>query len=151
MQIVSNIALITINETLIVQLVSFLLFLFIINRLMFRPLRKVMAERSTYIETLQQEIANQQTELKKISKKIRDSEQKVLHEAHVAVIEQEDAGSHEAGEIISASRHEVEALKQKSAKEIDKQLMEVESQLKAESESLVLQIMEKILDRRIAA
>ena len=92
MQIVSNIALITINETLIVQLVSFLLFLFIINRIMFRPLRKVMTERSTYIETLQREIADQQNELKKISKKIKDSEQKVLHEAHVAVIKQEDVG-----------------------------------------------------------
>ena len=151
MQIVSNIALITINETLIVQLVSFLLFLFIINRVMFRPLRKVMAERSTYIETLQQEISNQQTELKKISKKIRDSEQKVLHEAHVAAIKREDTGSHEAEEIISATRHEIEAKKQKSAKEIDRRIMEVKSQLKEESESLVLQIMEKILDRRIAA
>jgi len=151
MQIVSNIALITINETLIVQLVSFLLFLFIINRVMFRPLRKVMAERRTYIETLQQEIADQQTELKKISKNIKDSEKKILHEAHVAVIEQEDAGSHEATEIISAARHEIEALKQKSAKEIDRGIMEVESQLREESESLVLHIMEKILDRSIPA
>lgn len=151
MQIVSNIALITINETLIVQLVSFLLFLFIINRVMFRPLRKVMAERRTYIETLQQEIADQQIELKKISKKIRDSEQKILHDAHSAVIKQEDAGGHEGEKIISATRHEIEALKQKTAKEIDKRIMEVESRLKEESESLVLQIMEKILDRRVAA
>jgi F-type H+-transporting ATPase subunit b len=151
MQIVSNIALITINETLIVQLASFLLFLFIINRVMFRPLRKVISERNAYIDTLQQEIAYQQTELKKISKKIRDSEQKVLHEAHVIVLKQEDAGSHEAAEIISATRHEVEALKQKTAKEINDRIMEVDSQLKVEAEALVLRIMEKILDRRIAA
>ena len=39
MQIISNIALISINETLVVQLISFLIFLFIINRIMFRPLR----------------------------------------------------------------------------------------------------------------
>jgi F-type H+-transporting ATPase subunit b len=151
MQIVSNIALITINETFFVQLASFLLFLFIINRVMFRPLRKVISERNTYIETLQQEIADQQTELKKISKKIRESEQKVLHEAHIIVIKQEDAGSHEAAEIISATRHEVEALKQKTAKEINDRIMEVDSQLKEESEALVLRIMEKILDRRLAA
>ena len=151
MQIVSNIALITINETFFVQLASFLLFLFIINRVMFRPLRKVISERNAYIETLQQEITDQQTELKKISKKIRESEQKVLHEAHVAVIEQEDAGGHEAEKIISATRHEIEALKQKTAKEIDQRILEVESRLKEESESLVLQIMEKILDRRVAA
>jgi F-type H+-transporting ATPase subunit b len=150
MQIVSNIALITINETLIVQVISFLLFLFIINRVMFRPLGKVMAERRTYIETLQQEIKEQQTELKKISKNIKDSEQKILHEAHLAVLKHEDAGSHEAAEIISATRHDIEALKQKTAKEINDRIMEVDSQLKEESEVLVLHIMEKILERRIA-
>ena len=35
MQIVSNVALISINETLVVQLISFLIFLFVINRIMF--------------------------------------------------------------------------------------------------------------------
>ena len=45
MQIISNIALISINETLIVQLISFLIFLFVINRIMFRPLRKTVGPR----------------------------------------------------------------------------------------------------------
>jgi len=151
MQIVSNIALITINETLIVQLVTFLLFLFVINRIMFRPLRKVIADRNAYIETLQQEIVDQQNELKKISKSIKDKEKKLLHEAHVMALEQEAAGSHEASEIITATRHEIEALREKTAKEVNNRIKEVESRLKVESEALVMQIMEKILDRRLAA
>lgn len=151
MQIVSNIALITINETLLVQLGSFLLFLFIINRVMFRPLRKVISDRKAYIESLQQEIAAQQNELQKISKKIKEREKTLLHEAHVIVIKQEDAGSHQASEIISATRHEIEALKEKTEKEINNRIMEVGSQLKDESDALVLQVMEKILDRRLAA
>lgn len=151
MQIVSNIALITINETLLVQLGSFLLFLFIINRVMFRPLRRVISDRKAYIESLQQEIAAQQNELQKISKKIKEREKTLLHEAHVIVIKQEDAGSHQASEIISATRHEIEALKEKTEKEINNRIMEVGSQLKDESDALVLQVMEKILDRRLAA
>jgi F-type H+-transporting ATPase subunit b len=151
MQIVSNIALITINETLIVELGSFLLFLFIINRVMFRPLRKVISDRSVYIESLQKEIADQQNELQKISKKIKEREKTLLHEAHVIVMKQEDAGSHQASEIISATQHEIEALKEKTEKEINNRIMEVDSQLKNESDALVLQVMEKILDRRLAA
>jgi F-type H+-transporting ATPase subunit b len=151
MQIVSNIALISINETLIVQLVSFLLFLFIINRIMFRPLRRVMSERNAYIETLQKEIADQQIELKKISKKIKEREQKILHDAHAIVIKQEDAGNHEASELISATRHEIEALKEKTGNDINNRIMQVKDQLKGESEVLVRRIMEKILDRRLAA
>ena len=41
MQIVSVEALLSINETLIFQLLSFLIFLFIIKRMMFRPLRGI--------------------------------------------------------------------------------------------------------------
>jgi F-type H+-transporting ATPase subunit b len=52
MEIISNIALITINATLFHQLVAFLIFLFIINRIMFRPLRSVMAERDDMIEKI---------------------------------------------------------------------------------------------------
>lgn len=151
MQIVSNIALITINETLIVQLISFLLFLFIINRVMFRPLRKVISERKTYIETLQQEIADQQNELQKISKKIKEREQHILHEAHKMSRKHEDAGNLEAAEIIAETRHEIAALKEKTEKEINNRIMEVGNQLKGESEVLVLRIMEKILDRRLAS
>lgn len=151
MQIVSNIALITINETLIVQLVSFLLFLFVINRIMFRPLRQVIADRNAYIETLQQEIADQQQELQQISKSISDREKKLLHDAHVMALQQEEAGNHEASEIIAATRHEVETLRENTEKEINARIKEVDSGLKAESEALVMRIMEKILGRRLAA
>jgi F-type H+-transporting ATPase subunit b len=151
MQIVSNIALITINETLIVQLISFLLFLFILNRVMFRPLHKVIAERNAYIESLQQEIAGQQEELQNISKQIKKKEQKLLGEAHEMSMKHQDAGNIEAAEIIAATRREVAALKEKTTNDINQRIMELNIQLKDESEELVLRVMEKILDRRVAS
>jgi F-type H+-transporting ATPase subunit b len=87
MQIISNIALISINETLLIQLISFLLFLFIMNRLMFKPLRIVMAERTERvdkaqksfieakekIETLNADLAKQElTARKEAAKLMRD-------------------------------------------------------------------------------
>ena len=151
MKIVSNIALITINETLIVQLISFLLFLYIINRVMFRPLRRVISERSAYIEFLQQEIADQQNELKNISKEIKEKEQKMLQEAHRMSADHEDAGNQEADEIIGATRHEIGALKKKTETDINNRIMEVGNELKNKSEVLTLRIMEKILDRRLVS
>ena len=151
MQIVSNIALITINETLIVQLITFLLFLFIINRVMFRPLRKVISERNAYVETLQREIADQQAELEAISKQIKKKERNILREAHEMSHKLQEDGSTEAVEIIAATRHEITALKEKTAKDINKRIMELNHQLKDESEDLVLRVMEKILDRRLVS
>ena len=151
MQIVSNIALITINETLIVQLISFLLFLFIINRIMFRPLRRVMAERSLYVETLQQEIVNQQNELQKIEEQIKQSEKKIVREAHHMSLMHEDSGNNEAARIMTTTQEEIAALKEKTAKEVDNQFREVSNQLKNETDVLVSRIIEKILDRKLAS
>ena len=150
MHIVSNIALITINETLIVQLISFLLFLFIINRVMFRPLRRVMAERELYIETLQQEIVDQQNELQKIAEQIKKNEKKIVKEAHKMSLMHEDSGNNEAVRIIQTTRQDIAALKEKTTKEVDSQFREVRDQLRSESDALVLSIMEKILDRKLA-
>ena len=150
MHIVSNIALITINETLIVQLISFLLFLFIINRVMFRPLRRVMAERELYIETLQQEIVDQQNELQKIAEQIKKNEKKIVKEAHKMSLMHEDSGNNEAVRIIQTTRQDIAALKVKTTKEVDSQFREVRDQLRSESDALVLSIMEKILDRKLA-
>jgi len=151
MEIVSNIALITINETLIVQLISFLLFLFIINRVMFRPLATVISERKAYVESLQQEIAGQQQELDNISNQIKQREQQLLGEAHEMSMKHQEAGSAEAAEIIAATRRQVGALKEKTAHDINQRVIELNIQLKDESEDLALRVMEKILDRRVAS
>ena len=65
MHIVSNIALISINETLIIQLVSFLIFLFLINRIMFRPLSHVMVERENHLTRFPHISKNQKPSLRK--------------------------------------------------------------------------------------
>jgi F-type H+-transporting ATPase subunit b len=63
MEIVSNIALITINWTLFHQLIAFLIFMFIMNRIMFRPIQRVMDERDNLIERINQETINTAKEL----------------------------------------------------------------------------------------
>ena len=81
MQIISNVALISINETLIFQIISFLIFLFIINRIMFRPLRKVMTERETYIENIQKDIVDAEKRFENLKSQIQAQEKAVRNAA----------------------------------------------------------------------
>ena len=81
MEIISNIALISINETLIVQVISFLIFLYIINRIMFRPLRSVMAERENHIKDIQKDIVTAENKLDSLTDQIREQESAVKREA----------------------------------------------------------------------
>ena len=151
MEIISNIALISINETMIVQLISFLLFLYVINRVMFRPLRSVISERDGYIENLQREIADQQNELQQISVQMKEKELAIIREARHLSKTHEETGSREAARMIATTRTELTTLKEKSAKKVDARIMETRQQLDTETKTLVVNIMEKILDRRLAS
>lgn len=151
MQIISTTALISINGTLIAQVVSFLIFLFIINRIMIRPLQNSMAERDNHIEKMKQDIVDADKNVENISMQLEERKSAVIAEALGITKELDQSGSKKADEIFVSARSEVAALKGKATKEVDAQLAEATKHLKKESEALAINVMEKILDRRLAS
>lgn len=151
MQIVSNIALISINETLIVQLISFLIFLFLINRLMFRPLRRVMGERDNYIEKIRQEILTAEKDLENYARQIETEKEAVRVEAFQATRELENEGRQLADEIILKSGKEILALREEALKDLQIQMETAKKEIRTETDTLAVNIMEKVLDRRLVS
>lgn len=149
MQIVSNIALISINETIIVQMVSFLIFLFIINRVMFRPLGKTLAERDRYIKALQAEIVQSETELNTVTNQIKESEAIARAEAMDAAKTSELSGSERASEIFATTRANVAAQIEKARVEMGVQIEAAGRDIEKEAETLAITIMEQVLDRKL--
>lgn len=150
MEIVSNIALISINETLILQLVSFLIFLFVINRVMFRPLRNTMDQREHHVEKIQSDIAQADAELKMLTLKIQAEESAAKKAAFDMKARLEEAGGKAAADIFSATRQEIEALREKNQQEVRARLEDARQSVQAEARTLAKDIMEKILNRRLA-
>jgi F-type H+-transporting ATPase subunit b len=150
MHIISNIALITINETLFVQLLSFLIFLFIINRIMFRPLQNVMSERANYMDKIKVDTVDTIQELEDLTKKLKVQESEVRIQAFEFKRELEESGSVKSSEIFASTRKEIEAIKEKAEMEVNVQLSEARKHIQKESEALAMNIMEKLLDRRLA-
>ena len=150
MQIISNIALISINETVIVQIISFLIFLYIINRIMFKPLRGVMADRENHIKSIQQDIVSADNKLDALSDQIRAHESAVKSEAFAQKASLEEAGSRRAEEIFTDTRKEIETARDSAQLEVDAQLIEAKKHIKEESEILMLSVMEKVLNRRLS-
>ena len=149
MQIISNIALISINETLIVQIISFLIFLYIINRIMFQPLRNIMKERENHIKSIQQDIVTADDKLVALTDQIKAQESAVKMEAFSQKAKLEEAGGHQADEIFATTRKEIVAARDKAKKEVDTQILEAKKYIKEESEALALSVIEKVLDRRL--
>ena len=151
MQIISNIALISINETLVVQLISFLIFLFIINRIMIRPLRSTMAERDNYIQLVREDILDSKREVEEILYESKQEEKEIRQAALRIVADMESLGNHEAQDIMGEAREEIAVMKQQTQGEIERLLAEAMTSVQEEAEVLSVSIMEKILDRKVSS
>lgn len=147
MQIISNVALISINETLIFQIISFLIFLFIINRIMFRPLRKVMNERESYIENIQKDIVAAENQLEDLTNQVQAQEKAVRNEAFEQKEQLEASGSQQAAEIFASTREEINTLRAEAQKEVDARISAARKHVQKESESLAKNIVETVLYR----
>jgi len=148
MEIISNIALISINETLIVQVIGFLVFLFVINRIMFRPLRNVMSDREIHIERVKRDIIQAQKDVASITSQIQEQAAATRQEAMALKDDLETNGSQQAKEIFASVKKEIVASSQKVQQEIAARIAEERQSLEKESKALALDIIEKILGRR---
>ena len=149
MEIVSNVALISINETLVVQLISFLIFLFIINRVMFRPLRRTMQEREQYVEGIRVDIQEAEKKLQQTIQDARDKDEAVRKAGLQMINEMEKQGKEEAGRIIAKVREEIVGMGDKARQEIDAQIADARKTIVAEADKLSLNVMETVLNRRL--
>ena len=111
MQVVSTIGLITINETVFIELISFLIFLFLINRIMFRPLRDVMGEREAHIESITSGIEKSKNQLTEMNEQVRAQELTAIKEANQHKKNLEEDGVIQANNVLDESRKEIQAIK----------------------------------------
>lgn len=150
MTIIETTALITINETLIVVLISFLVFLFIINRIMFRPLNRAMDQRQTHLEQMKQEIGHTKQEVLDFVAQLTEREARVKRDAGRLNERALKAGQAEAATLIADARMEIAELRKKSKHQVALDLAKARQDLRVESEAVAMAILEKIIERRPA-
>ena len=149
MEIVSTIALISINATLVVQLASFLLFLLIINRVMFRPLRNTMREREFFIENLGREIEAAEGERDRIMDLLTRQERDVRQEADRLRCERRDEGAAEARRLVDRALAQIAQMHRDAEADVARQMAEARQGAAQEAERISVVLMEKVLERRI--
>jgi F-type H+-transporting ATPase subunit b len=151
MKIINTIALISINETLIFQVIFFLIFLLIMNRILFRPLRRIMAEREDYVENIQKDIMRAQNQIDDLTGQIKKQEKAVRNEAFAQKAKLEASGNQQAAKILSSARKEINAMKEKARKDIDGKISTARKHIQKESEDLAIKIIETVLHRSLKA
>ncbi|SHJ57243.1 F-type H+-transporting ATPase subunit b [Desulfatibacillum alkenivorans DSM 16219] len=150
MEVVSNIALISINETLVVQVISFLIFLFIAKKFIFTPLQDSMGERDSQIKGAQDDIAQVKQEMDAMAAELAKHEADAKSKALSLKNELEDEGKKEALDIVNAARKDIEGMRAEAAAQVDDQIAQARRFFQAESEALSISIMESMLGRKVS-
>lgn len=114
-----------VNLTIVIQMVSFLVFAFLMNRILFRPIVKAIEARQAYLLQQQQQAADSLKETESLQrdyearlKKAREEAQQIVAKATAeAEAQRRDVlaqASAQAGELISAARTEIAAERDKA-------------------------------------
>lgn len=141
---------INIDIVLLFQAVNFLVLLFLLNILLYKPIRKVMAERAAEISAskektlsvdreVQEKMAQYEQKLHKVKADANEERSMLLRTAH-----------EEEALLMGAARGEAANELAKIRKSIEKETVEAETYLKAQAVSLSQRIVEKVLGRSVS-
>lgn len=149
MEIVAQTELVSINATLIVQVLSFLIFLFLIQRVMFRPLQATMDARRADLKRIEGEIRGKEKQMAEISSKMQKEAVALKAEAFLVSEKLETEGQQAARRILAQTREQIASQQRTANADIRGRIEAVQRELTREAESIAAAIMEKVLERRL--
>jgi F-type H+-transporting ATPase subunit b len=149
MEIIATNALISINETFLVQLGSFLIFLYVMNRIMFRPLLGTIAQRKDHIAEFKEKIQTGKEDLDRLSRDLDRERSEIVKAANMVVMSLEAEGDQRASEIVADVLQQISQLRQETERRVKDQVQQVRRELTGEVDAITLTIMEKVLQRRL--
>ncbi|MGD0821009.1 MAG: ATP synthase F0 subunit B [Desulfomonilia bacterium] len=141
---------IEINFTLIIQMINFFLLIFILNKILYKPILKILEER-------EQRIEGQQQQAKKIiedGQVILTDYNKKLYDAKIDAMNTKNAARNEASEqangIIEDSRKKSEEIITRMQQEMASELTQAKKELDPELSVMAATIAQQILGRKVA-
>ena len=141
---------ITIDKALLIQLVNFVLLVFILNALLFKPIREAIKKREKKIHSDQDEIAKLQAEaedrLKQFQLAIEDAKKEGLAKKEAL----RKAATEKERSLLAKVHGEVEEELKKVKSEITKEMQQTREKLKGEIKVFASDIAEKILGRPLS-
>ena len=135
--------------TLIIQMVNFLVLLFVLNLILFRPIRNIIKQRNQIIQNFNSEITSLTDEAQNSMDRF---EQKVLEakkEGMVRVQGMKGEGEQAEAELIAATNTEVQAKIQEARQKVRSDVQEARTQLQAQVQAFSVAVTEKVLGRSI--
>lgn len=138
-----------INFTILLQVITFLLLLFFLNIILFRPIRKILAQRNEETGSLQGMIDEFQDRSEENEKGIEESMVQARKEGYVEKENFKGQGLEEEKGILQEANSKVEEKIGIARKEIEKKISDARKVLEGEMTGFSNELAEKILGRGV--
>ncbi|THB75517.1 MAG: hypothetical protein D6B25_11925 [Desulfobulbaceae bacterium] len=138
---------ITMDITLVIQIVNMIVLMFLLNGVLYKPVKKILRERSEKLQGMQGDVAkfekNAQLRQEEVDAKMAKASAKAKAALDAARAEAQAAGD----EKLASIKSEAEAYKEKELAEINTQIGEAQKGLKANLDGFANDMASKILGR----
>lgn len=142
---------ISINATLVVQIIHFLILVFILNRLMIQPILKKIEDRKEYIEKTKGEINDLELETEQLKKKFISEQVNARKNAFLLRDELRSQAVGQTEEYLRGSQEKAASLRADADSHAEKEIEKTQPLLPGEAATLAEEIIERVIGRRIAA
>lgn len=141
---------ISVNATLFMQAIHFLLLIFILNRLMFRPILRVIEDRRQYIQEAMSKVVSIEEETTSLAEKYTNMEKTAIRDAGNESSRLRKEAMALAEKIFNETRNEVNSIRGRVGQEIDSKIAKARQSLEDEANILADTIIEKFTGRGIS-
>jgi F-type H+-transporting ATPase subunit b len=135
--------------TLIIQMINFLILLFILNLILFRPIRNIIKRRNQIIQDFNSDITsltdNAHDSMERFEKKVLEAKK----EGMAQVNKMKGEGEQAEAELIAAINAEVQAKVQEARQRVASDILKARTQLQAQIQAFSVAVTEKVLERSI--
>jgi F-type H+-transporting ATPase subunit b len=138
---------INVNATILLQVIHFLILLFILNRILIQPIMRVINDRERHIAEKNKLLTDLKEETEKLVDKCTSTEKNARQDS----LEDSYNIRREAGEIadniLVDARKEIAAIRNEAEKEVENKLKEARQYIQSEAATLANEIVEKIISK----
>jgi F-type H+-transporting ATPase subunit b len=140
---------VTIDITMVIQMINIVVLMFLLNGVLYKPIKKILKERSEKMQGMQNEVAkfeqNARLRQEEVDAKMSKASGKAKAALDAARAEAQAAGD----EKMASIKAEVDGLKDKQLAQINTQIGEARAGLKANLEGFATDMASKILGRAV--
>jgi len=140
---------ININATLVVQVILFLITLFFLNRLLIRPIMKVVQNRTRFFQETEDKILSLEKETEELKRRFSQLQIDARKDAFLESDRLKRTGNTQAGEYMDQSKNKAASIRAEGEAKAEAEKEKERPLLKDQAAVLTGDIVEKLLERRI--